>query len=79
MPARTPYVVSESPTEREPSGSLAAEEVLCQLGTSRRGLPSAAVAERLARYGPNVLIEARAIPLWQKFAANLTNFFALLL
>jgi Ca2+-transporting ATPase len=66
-------------TERVPYFSLKANEVLEQLGTSLDGLTSREAAHRLAQYGPNVITEEKGVPLWKKFVANLTNFFAILL
>src|SRR5689334_11846914 len=59
--------------------ALDADQALAQLQTSLRGLAAAERAERLARYGPNVIVKERGTPLWRAFVANLTNFFALLL
>jgi magnesium-transporting ATPase (P-type) len=58
---------------------MTAEAALTQLGTSSRGLTREEALQRAARYGPNVITEARGTPLWKKFVANLTNFFAILL
>jgi P-type Ca2+ transporter type 2C len=79
MPAPALPVPAQPPAEQIQYSSLPAEEVLCRLGTSRRGLPPDEAGRRPARYGPNILVEGRGTPLWQKFAANLTNFFAVLL
>ncbi len=59
--------------------SQAADQVLAELQSSPRGLSTAEAARRLAQYGPNVITQERGVPLWRKFVANLTNFFAILL
>ncbi len=50
-----------------------------RLQTSWSGLSSAEAQQRLVRYGPNVIAEERGVPLWRRFVANLTSFFAILL
>src|SRR5579871_6052722 len=72
-------VAARRAVERVPYFALSADEALCRLGTSRGGLPADEAGRRLARFGPNALVEERGTPLWRKFAANLTNFFAVLL
>ena len=72
MPAR-PVV------EHVPYFSLTPDQALAELQTSRQGLTSQEATARLAQYGLNVITEERRTPLWKKFVANLTNFFAILL
>src|SRR5690349_14530121 len=55
------------------------DQALEQLQTSLRGLTAEERARRLAQYGPNVIVKEQGTPLWRKFVANLTNFFAILL
>lgn len=74
-----PPAAAQPPAEQLPYWSLSADEVLLRLGTSRRGLPASEAVRRLAQYGSNTLAQERGTPLWQKFAANLTSFFAVLL
>ena len=44
-----------------------------------KGLPQAEAASRLAKSGPNALVQRRREPEWLKFLRQLTNLFALLL
>jgi Ca2+-transporting ATPase len=55
------------------------EETLRELGTSLDGLSPTEAAERLARYGPNVLQEAQGASPWQILLAQFKNFLILLL
>jgi magnesium-transporting ATPase (P-type) len=64
---------------REQYFSLSAAEVLARLESSPEGITSAEAAARRARSGSNVIAEEAGLPLWRKFVANLTNFFAVLL
>ncbi len=74
---------TSAPTTRStqpiPYFSLPADQVFEKLDTSPRGLTTDDAARRLAQYGPNVITQERGVPLWRKFIANLTNFFAILL
>jgi Ca2+-transporting ATPase len=77
--ARSP-IDAGSPTARHlPYNEFTSDATLRQLETSPAGLSTADAAERLARLGPNALTQERSTPLWRKFSANLTNFFAILL
>ncbi|MFF3890099.1 cation-translocating P-type ATPase [Streptomyces sp. NPDC001914] len=58
---------------------LAATDVFAALGTSRRGLAPARVAERLERYGPNELPRPRRRAAWRDMAAQFTDLFAIVL
>ncbi len=71
---------AEAPEEeRVPYYRMPASEALEALGSSRHGLSNEEATRRLALCGPNVIQEERKEPLWRKFAANLTSFFAILL
>ncbi len=59
--------------------ALPPEEVYGALGTSPEGLTSAEARERLERYGPNLLREARGTPLIVRLLSNFTGVMALLL
>ncbi|MCL4395476.1 MAG: cation-transporting P-type ATPase [Chloroflexi bacterium] len=72
-------VLAKRATPTVPYYSLAADRVLAQLESSPRGLSSEQATRRLAQYGPNVITQEQGVPLWRKFVANLTNFFAILL
>ncbi|MCE5255069.1 MAG: cation-translocating P-type ATPase [Actinomycetia bacterium] len=49
-------------------------EVAAQLGTDlQRGLSRSEAAERLARYGPNQLEAAKAVPGWRKFLGQFAD------
>jgi len=74
-----PAGTGQTTTERVPYCTISADDTLRRLGTSHRGLPDDESRRRLVQYGPNVLVEEHGTPLWRKFAANLTNFFAVLL
>ncbi len=77
-PAAQPPPPQQQP-EETPLYALRPEEVYRRLESSPQGLSDQEAAARLARYGPNELQEARKAPLWRVFAANLVNFFAILL
>jgi calcium-translocating P-type ATPase len=53
--------------------SLAAEDVLCRIGSDPSGLSAAESAKRLADHGPNRLPEARQIPAFLRFLAHFHN------
>jgi len=51
-----------------------AVEVAAELGTDvRRGLSSAEAEARLARFGPNELAAAEAVPAWRKLLAQFAD------
>jgi len=54
-------------------------EVYAALATQPHGLTAGVAAERLARYGPNVIHEVKGTPLFMKFLANFTHLMAILL
>ncbi|WP_073616324.1 cation-translocating P-type ATPase [Desulfopila aestuarii] len=59
--------------------SLSTEDVLSHFRSSHRGLSTDEAFRRLTQYGPNLITKEKGIPLWHKFAVNLTNIFAILL
>jgi magnesium-transporting ATPase (P-type) len=59
--------------------SLQASEVLDFLETSPQGLTSEEAQKRLAKYGPNVLVEKRNISFAYKFLFQLKDLFSILL
>ena len=65
----TPGVPVASEPWRRPSPDVAAELVT----DVSRGLTSAEAALRLARYGPNELEAAAAVPAWRKFLAQFAD------
>ncbi|HAA04093.1 MAG TPA: ATPase [Syntrophobacteraceae bacterium] len=62
-----------------PYYALTVEATLQQLGTSRAGLSHEEAAQRLVQFGTNVISKEQGEPLWKKFAANLSNIFAVML
>ena len=66
--------VSQAPLHVSPPGS-----VYALLASRPEGLTGEEAAERLARFGPNALREARGRPLYRKFLAQFTHLMALLL
>ncbi len=58
---------------------LTADETLHELGARPEGLSPAEAAERLARYGPNRLQEAKGTSPWQILLAQFKNFLIILL
>ncbi len=59
--------------------NLSEEEILSELETKKSGLPEQEAERRLKKFGPNTLEKIRVTPLFLRFAANLTNLFAILL
>jgi potassium/sodium efflux P-type ATPase len=59
--------------------ALSAADVYAALGSRVHGLTAAEVAERLQRYGPNVIREEKGRPLWQRLLLNFVHLMALLL
>jgi magnesium-transporting ATPase (P-type) len=59
--------------------SLQASEVLDFLETSPEGLTSEEAQKRLAKYGPNVLVEKRKISFAYRFLSHLKDLFSILL
>lgn len=76
MTGKTPESSSASTREFH---RMPAHDVLSALGTTERGLTSAEARERLAKHGPNVLPEPPRTHAFFKFAAHVTNRFAMLL
>ncbi len=74
-----PQVTAEAEREASRLSTLPPEEVYEALGSSPSGLTAEEAEERLRRYGPNVLREARKTPLIVKLLANFTHLMALLL
>jgi magnesium-transporting ATPase (P-type)/mannitol/fructose-specific phosphotransferase system IIA component (Ntr-type) len=58
---------------------LPAGDIFRELGTDAQGLTDREAANRLKRYGPNILKEVRRKSLLLRFFENLTNLFAILL
>ncbi|HSB69617.1 MAG TPA: cation-translocating P-type ATPase [Candidatus Methylomirabilis sp.] len=58
---------------------LTVDETLHELGANPQGLSPTEAAERLTRYGPNRLQEAKGISPWQILLAQFKNFLILLL
>lgn len=50
-----------------------AEQVRAELGTPQDGLSEAQVSQRLQQFGPNLLPEASARPLWSRLLAQFNN------
>ncbi len=59
--------------------SLHAKAVFEVLGTSPHGLTSEEAKKRLAKYGPNTLIEKKQIPIAYKFLVHFKDLFSILL
>ena len=59
--------------------NLSEEEVWSELETKKGGLSEQEARRRLEEFGPNILEKIRTTPLYLRFAANLTNLFAILL
>lgn len=59
--------------------NLSIEEILLELGTTKEGLTEEEAKRRLHKYGLNALERIQGKPLFLRFMANLTNFFAVLL
>ena len=59
--------------------SLVVKEALDVLETSPKGLSSGEATKRLAKHGPNMLIEKKRIPIAYKFFAQLKDLFSVLL
>lgn len=59
--------------------SLPVNEVLEALETSRRGLTGKEAQRRFAKYGPNMLLEKKRVPITYKFLAHLKDLFSVLL
>jgi magnesium-transporting ATPase (P-type) len=59
--------------------SLHADEVFKTLDTSPQGLTTEEAKRRLAKYGPNVLVEKKRIPFAYKFFTHLRDLFSVLL
>ncbi len=59
--------------------SLPANDVLVSLETSKEGLSSSEARNRLARYGPNTLIERRRQSVAYRFVVHLKDLFGILL
>ncbi|BDG05189.1 cation-translocating P-type ATPase [Anaeromyxobacter oryzae] len=78
MAARTdPPEVQPEPV---PAYLRIAADVLADLGTdARTGLPAGEVRQRLARYGPNALPVAPAVPAWRRFLAQFRDVLTVLL
>ena len=58
---------------------LTVDETLLELDANLQGLSPTEATERLARYGPNMLQEAKGISPWQILLAQFKNFLILLL
>ena len=58
---------------------LSSDEALATLGSSRAGLSAAEAAARLARDGPNALVEAPRRPPWKIFLAQFADVLVLIL
>ncbi|MGW3095243.1 cation-translocating P-type ATPase [Streptomyces sp. NPDC001102] len=71
--------VPARPAPGPPLPQQRADEVLAQLGTSRRGLTAAEAERRRQRHGPNELPQPRRKGLWRRFFAQFTDLFAILL
>ena len=67
------------PPAREPIHALPAPVVYATLESRPHGLTQAEAAERLLRYGPNLIKEIKGTPLIFKFLANFTHLMAILL
>lgn len=75
-----PAPASAAGPQVEAAWKLDAAEVARQLDTdSEAGLDGATAAERLARSGPNSLIERAAVPLWRRFLDQFANAMILVL
>jgi magnesium-transporting ATPase (P-type) len=61
------------------AASLHAREVFEALETSSNGLASEEARKRLAKYGPNTLVEKRRVPIAYAFVAHLKDLFSVLL
>jgi magnesium-transporting ATPase (P-type) len=80
MAAIAPPEVSAGIEEGAPGvAALPPEEVYAALGSSPAGLSGPEAGERLQRYGPNVVQEAKKTPLIVRLLSNLTHVMALLL
>jgi Ca2+-transporting ATPase len=80
MAVLPPPEVAVEVEERAPElAALPPDEVFAALGSSPNGLSAAEAGERLARYGPNTIEEAKKRPLIYSLLGNFTNVMALLL
>ncbi len=82
--ARSPQAVLSLLLHHEKGGKeaffpLATQDIFRELGTNEHGLSDDEAANRLLRYGPNVLKEVRRKSLLLRLVENLTNLFAVLL
>jgi len=59
--------------------SLRVKAVFEVLGTSLHGLTNEEAKKRLAKYGPNILIEKKQVSIAYKFIAHLRDLFSILL
>lgn len=65
------------------SGGLDSGDISSQVGDEEfrplQGLTSTEAAERLCRFGPNLLPTRRPLLVWRQLASQMVNFFALML